>query len=103
MISFIKGTRPYSGHDMKIWYKNEHHISWLDGEPYVTSPDGINVVDVETGWGLANFWPAEWEPGRKVAVVGVKAEDRWETPMGLKLFGPRHFRFNIPHTPLNEI
>jgi len=102
-VAKIKGTGPYAGHDMKIWYKNEHHISWLDGEPYVTSPDGINVVDVETGWGLANFWPAEWEPGRKVAVVGVKAEDRWETPMGLKLFGPRHFRFNIPHTPLNEI
>ena len=99
----IKGTGPCDGHDMKIWYKNEHHISWLDGKPYVTSPDGVNVVDVETGWGLANFWSAEWEPGRKVAVIGVKAEDRWETPMGLKLFGPQHFRFDIPHVPIDKI
>jgi len=98
----IKGTGPYAGHDMAIWYKNEHHLSWLDGKPYVTSPDGINVVDVETGWGLANFWPAEWEAGRKVAVVGVKAEDRWETPMGLKLFGPSHFRSDIQHVPLDK-
>ena len=102
-VAKIKGTGTYAGHDMKIWYKNEHHISWLDGKPYVTSPDGINVVDPETGWGLANFWPAEWEAGRKVAVVGVKAEDRWETPMGLKLFGPQHFRFDIPHIPIEQI
>jgi DUF917 family protein len=102
-VAKIKGTGPYAGHDMKIWYKNENHISWLDGKPYVTSPDGINVVDVETGWGLANFWPAEWEPGRRVAVVGVKAEERWETPMGLKLFGPSHFRFDIPHIPIDKI
>jgi DUF917 family protein len=102
-VAKIRGTGPCEGHDMKIWYKNEHHISWLDGEPYVTSPDGINVVDVETGWGLANFWPSEWESGRRVAVVGVKAEDRWETPMGLKLFGPQHFRFDIPHVPIDRI
>jgi hypothetical protein len=99
----IKGTGPYAGHDMKIWYKNEHHLSWLDGKPYVTSPDGVNVIDVETGWGLANFWPAEWESGRKVAVVGVKAEDKWETPMGLKIFGPSHFRSDIPHVPIDKV
>jgi DUF917 family protein len=99
----IKGTGPYAGHDMKIWYKNENHLSWLDGEPYVTSPDGVNVIDIETGWGLANFWPAEWEPGRKVAVVGVKMEDKWETPMGLKIFGPPHFRSDIQHVPIDKI
>lgn len=102
-VAKIKGTGIYADHDMKVWYKNEHHISWLDGEPYVTSPDGINVIDPETGWGLANFWPAEWEAGRKVVVVGVKAEERWETPMGLKLFGPQHFRFEVPHLPIEEI
>jgi DUF917 family protein len=98
----ILGTGDYEGRDLRIWYKNEHHISWLDGKPYVTSPDGINVVDPETGWGLANFWPTEWEPGRKVAVVGVKTEDRWETPMGLKLFGPQHFRWDIEHVPIEK-
>jgi DUF917 family protein len=101
-VAKVKGIGPYNGHDMKIWYKNEHHISWLDGKPYVTSPDGINVVDPDTGWGLANFWPAEWEAGRKVVVVGVKAEERWETPMGLKLFGPQHFRYDIPHVPIEK-
>ena len=102
-VSKIKGTGKYAGHDMKIWYKNENHLSWLDGKPYVTSPDGINVIDAETGWGLQNFWSSEWEAGRRVVVVGVKAEDRWETPMGLKLFGPQHFRSDIVHVPVDKL
>jgi len=99
----IIGTGDFEGHDLKIWYKNENHISWLDGKPFVTSPDGINVVDPETGWGLANFWPAEWETGRPVIVIGVEMEKEWETPMGLKLFGPQHFRWDINHVPIRKL
>ena len=101
--SRILGTGDYEGHDMTIWYKNENHMSWLDGKPFVTSPDCINVVDPETGWGLANFWPAEWETGRNVAVIGVEIEQEWETPMGLKLFGPQHFRWDIDHVPIKQL
>ena len=99
----ILGTGDYEGHDLKIWYKNENHIAWLDGKPWVTSPDCINVVDPETGWGLANFWPAEWETGRPVAVLGVEIEQEWETPMGLKIFGPQHFRWDIEHVPIRQL
>lgn len=99
----IKGTGDYKGHDMRLWYKNEFHLSWLDGKPFVTSPDCLNVVDPETGWGLANFWPAEWETGRKVVVIGVEIEQEWETPMGLKIFGPQHFRWDIEHVPIRQL
>jgi len=101
--SLLKGTGVWKGHHLKIWFKNENHISWLDEKPYITSPDGINVIDPETGWGLANFWPAEWEHGRKVVVVGVKSEDIWRTEKGLKLLGPKHFDFDIPYKPIEEI
>jgi len=99
----LKGTGEYEGKRFKAWYKNEFHISWLDDKPYVTSPDGVNFVDTETGWGLANFWPGEWEAGREVAVIGVKNDERWETPMGLKIFGPQHFFFDIQHIPIEEL
>jgi len=99
----ILGTGDYEGHDLKIWYKNENHVTWLDGKPWVTSPDCINVVDPETGWGLANFWPAEWETGRPVTVIGLEIEQEWETPMGLKIFGPQHFRWDIEHVPIRQL
>ncbi|MBA7485805.1 hypothetical protein ES707_21356 [subsurface metagenome] len=101
--SLLKGTGDWASHHLKIWFKNENHISWLDEKPYITSPDGINIIDPETGWGLANFWPAEWEYGRKVVVVGVRAEDIWRTERGLKLLGPKHFDFDIPYRPIEEI
>ncbi len=100
--SIIKGTDEWEGHHLRIWYKNENHISWLDEKPWITSPDGLNVIDPKTGWGLANFWPAEWEHGREVAVVGVRAEPIWRTEKGLRLLGPKHFDFDIPYTPMEE-
>jgi hypothetical protein len=101
--SHFKGTGEYAGHRFRAWYKNEYHISWFDGKPHVTSPDGINVVDPKTGWGLGNFWPGEWEPGRPVAIIGVKNDERWEKPMGLKIFGPQHFFFDIKHVPIDKL
>jgi len=99
----FKGTGEYAGHRFRAWYKNEFHISWLDGKPYVTSPDGINVIDAKTGWGLANFWPGEWEAGREVVIIGVRNDERWETPMGIKIFGPPHFFFDIEHVPIDKL
>jgi hypothetical protein len=101
--SHFKGTGEYAGHRFRAWYKNEYHISWLDSKPYVTSPDGVNIIDPKTGWGLGNFWPGEWEPGRPVTIIGVKNDKRWETPMGLKLFGPQHFFFDIEHIPIDKL
>jgi len=99
----MKGTGEFAGHSFRAWYKNEFHISWLDDKPYVTSPDGVNFVDPKTGWGLANFWAGEWESGRPVTVIGVRNDKRWETPMGLKLFGPQHFFFDIEHVPIDKL
>lgn len=101
--SLLKGAGDWAGHHLKIWFKNENHITWLDEKPYITSPDGINIIDPETGWGLANSWPAEWEYGRKVVVVGVRAEDIWRTEKGLRLLGPKHFDSDIPYRPIEEI
>jgi len=101
--SLLKGTDDWKGHNMKIWYKNENHISWLDEKPHITSPDGLNVIDPKTGWGLSNYWLAEWEYGREVTVVGVRAEDIWRTGKGLKLLGPKHFDFDIIYKPIEEI
>ena len=101
--SHLKGIGDWKGHNMRIWYKNENHISWLDEKPWITSPDGINVIDPKTGWGLSNYWLAEWEYGKKVNVVGVMAEDIWRTEKGLKLLGPKHFNFDIQYRPIEEI
>lgn len=98
----IKGIEKYKGRALKVLFKNEHLISWLDGEPFVTCPDLICIVDAKTAFGLSN-WKNDFTVGREVVVVGIPAHPIWRTEKGLKLFGPAHFDFAIPYTPIEEI
>ncbi|MGB9778173.1 MAG: DUF917 domain-containing protein [Candidatus Bathyarchaeales archaeon] len=98
----INGKEKYKGHTLKVFFKNEHLISWLDGKPFVTCPDLICIVDAETAFGLSN-WKNDFTKGRNVVVVGIPAHPIWRTEKGLKLFGPTHFGYDISYTPLEEI
>jgi len=100
---WIGGTGDFEGKLFRLWYKNENQISWLNGEPYVTCPDPFTVIDAETGEGLSNFRADAWTPGRRVAVVGVKAVEVWRTERGLKIYNPRHFGFDIEYRPIEEV
>ncbi|MBS7631270.1 DUF917 domain-containing protein, partial [Candidatus Bathyarchaeota archaeon] len=94
---FVKGTGSYEGHGMRVWYKNEHLIGWIDGEPRITCPDLICIVDAEEFEGLSNFVESGVHNGRSVKIYGIKASDLWRTPRGVEIFGPRHFGFDIDY------
>jgi len=96
----INGTDDFSGHEFKIWFKNENHITWLDGEVYVTSPDIIEVIDSKTGEPITN--PAIKE-GNEVAVIGVKKRAAFDNKVGIDRVGPIHYGFDIKHKPIEEV
>ncbi len=94
------GDGEFTGQEMKIWFKNENHISWKDGKPFVTSPDMLIVVDGKTGEPYTNTKIAE---GQDVAVICLKAVDRFRSPRGIDILGPGHFGFKIDYTPVERI
>jgi len=96
----IAGTGAFEGDALEIWFKNEHHITWRDGAPYVTSPDLIMVVDQATGEPITNTVLSE---GQKVAVLGAKADSRYRTDRGLAALGPAHFDFEMPYRPIEAL
>ena len=96
----ITGEGEFAGQVLKIWFKNENHVSWLDGKPYVTSPDLIEVCDAATGEPLSNTYLSE---GAQVAVVGRRRRDPFDSPRGLEVLGPRHFGFDIDFTPIETL
>ena len=98
----MKGSGDYSGHKLEVWFKNENLVSWLDGEPYVTCPDLITLLDPETADALSN-WGEDLKKGREVAVIGIKAPDLWRTPRGLGILTPKYFGFDIEYKPIEEI
>ena len=96
----IEGASDFGGHSYKIWFKNENHVTWLDGDVHVTSPDLVIVVEAATGEPLTNTVIAE---GQEVAVIGIAAAEAFTTPEGIDLLGPRHFDFDIDHKPIAEV
>jgi DUF917 family protein len=97
--TLIDGTGEFSGHTLKVWFKNENLVSWLDDQPFVTSPDLVVVVDRKSGEGITNTL---LDSGQEVAVIGVRGLEAFRSEKGLAGAGPRYFGFDIDYVPIEE-
>jgi len=95
----LKGSGSSAGHTMDVWFLNENHVAWLDGKPFVFSPDLIILADPETGEAYTN---SEIKAGDRVAVVGCKINPAFRTAKAIKFFGPRYWGFDFDYKPIEE-
>ena len=95
----LRGLRHSEGHTFKIWYKNEYHLSWMDGRPFVTSPDSMAVVDLETAEPALSF---DFSVGDQVAIIGRRGHAVHRSPEGVQVLGPRHFGFDLDYVPIED-
>jgi DUF917 family protein len=95
----LKGLGRYEGHNFSIWYKNEYHVSWLDDQPFVTSPDAMIIVQRDTGEPAISY---DFSVGDHVAVIGRRAHQAHRTPQGIQALGPRHFGFDLDYVPIEQ-
>ncbi len=70
--------------DVRVDYKNENMITWRGKKPAVISPD-LTCWMTTDGKPLTN---ADIKEGLEVAVIGIKAHERWRTPEGLAVYRP---------------
>lgn len=94
------GDGTFAGRRLRLWFKNENHVSWLDDEPFVTGPDIIEIVDPRTGEPLVNSFLSE---GQDVAVIGIKRCHQFDTPAGIDALGPQHWGFDLPYRPIEDL
>ncbi len=92
----IKGLGEFSERKMKIYFKNENLISWINEDIVTTCPDLISILD-ENNIGINN---ADIKEGQNVSILAIPSIDLWRSPNGLKLFSPRLFGFNIDYKPI---
>ncbi len=95
----ITGEGNFSGIELKIWFKNENHMSWKNGEVYITSPDMLQVINSQTYEPLTNN---KIDIGNKVTVIALKARDVFKTERGLLTLSPRAFGFDIDYVPVED-
>jgi DUF917 family protein len=96
----IAGEGDFLGHEMKVWFKNENHMSWLDGVPFASSPDVLELVDGDSAEPLANTYVSE---GQRAALIGVKRCAQFDTLTGIRTLGPRRWGFNTDFRPLETL
>ena len=97
---YVEGQGKHKGQKMEIWFKNENQVTWLNGKPWVCSPDLVSLIYQKNGRGIYN---AELREGDEVAIIGLKGLEAFRTEAGLKLAGPRHFGFDINYTPIEDL
>jgi DUF917 family protein len=96
----VRGEGRYKRHELKVWIKNENLISWLNGKPYVLTPDLICILDATTGKPITN---SNMKEGRKIVVFGIPSHPFWRTKEAIDLVSPKHFDFDIPYTPMEGV
>ncbi|HHX27935.1 MAG TPA: DUF917 domain-containing protein [Firmicutes bacterium] len=96
----IQGEGGFKGIELKIWFKNENHVSWKNGKPFVTSPDMLQVIDTDTGMPYTNNKIKE---GMKVTVIAMKAREVFRSERGLSVLSPKAFGFDLPYRPLEKL
>jgi DUF917 family protein len=96
----IQGTGEYQGHRLDVWFKNENHVTWLDGEAWVCSPDLVTLA-YRDGEGTTNTLIGE---GDEIVAVGMKGLEAFRTEFGLnEAAGPRYHGFDIDYVPIEEL
>ena len=95
----FEGTDAYNGSRLTLRFQNEHLVAILDGEIVVSVPDLITVLDAETGNPITT---EGLRYGFRVVVLGIPCTEKWRTPEGLALVGPRYFGYDIEYVPVEE-
>ena len=83
--------------ELKYWFKNENHVLWKNGVPFVTSPDIIAAIDTDTGEPVPN--PLS-RVGQHVALVVKACKSQQEQT---ELLTPRYFGFDFDHIPVEKV
>lgn len=95
----IAGKGEFASSTYRVWFKNENLMAWRDGEPDVTSPDLIAILDDLTGVPITN---PDIVAGASVSVLGIPSAVAWRTPEGIASLGPSHFGFTEDFVPVES-
>jgi uncharacterized protein len=98
--TYVEGRGRYQGQTLAVWFKNENHVTWLNGKPWICSPDIVTLAYPAGGEGTSNTLLKE---GEEVVAVGMKGLEAFRTEFGLnQASGPRYFGFDIDYLPIEE-
>ena len=88
----IEGQDEYKNSKLKIWFKNENHIAWLNDKVHLTSPDLISMTDKLSNIPYVNN---QLQNGLHVTVYGTPSSNVWYKEEALQAQCPRYYGFDF--------
>lgn len=82
---------------MRIEVQNENLVAFVDGEPVITTPNLICLLDCETFDPITTEYLAY---GNRAIVIGMPCAPEWHKPGMLELVGPRAFGYDVDFVEL---
>jgi len=93
----IAGSGRWEGCTARVWFRNEHHVVWVDDTPVVTSPDIIAIVDADDAEPISN---TELKNARSVALIGIPGRTAFRSGAALRATEPRHYGIDVDYVAL---
>lgn len=96
----IEGIEDHKGEEMVIEFQNENLVAKMNGEVVASVPDLITIIERETGQPITTEY---LRYGYRVTVIGMPCDDKWRTPEGLRVVGPKYFGYDVEYVPIEEL
>ena len=96
----LSGLNSDAGSEAVVHFQNENLIAEKDGQVIAMTPDLICMVDLET---LTPVTTESLKYGKRVQVMGLKANAAWRTKKGIETVGPRYFGYEMDYQPLENL
>ena len=96
----LDGLDDHFGSRMEVHFQNENLVAIRDGRHVATVPDLITIIDAESGEAITT---ERLRYGFRAIVLGMPCDEKWRTPAGVELGGPRHFNYDVDYVPLEEL
>lgn len=95
----FEGIDEYQDQELRIDFQNENLVAVIEGQVVASVPDLITVLEQETGQPVTT---EGLRYGYRCAAIGMPCDERWRTPEGLGLVGPRYFGYEVDYQPIEE-
>lgn len=96
----IHGSGDFRDRRLSVHFQNENLVAFLDDRAVAMVPDLITIVEEESG---AAITTEHLRYGLRVAVLGMPCDEKWRTPAGIALGGPRHFGYDLEYAPVERL
>ncbi|XBS71598.1 DUF917 domain-containing protein [Acerihabitans sp. KWT182] len=99
-LAGFSGVDAHRGRQFEVFFQNEYLLAQCGNTPLCMTPDLIILLDEDTGLPILS---ERLRYGVRVAALGIPANERWRSPPGIEVAGPRYFHYDTDYIAVETL